>query len=495
MSEPGRAVDSWIERRATLWWVGALIVLLFAITDLPWHLDDYDQAKQAFTSFEMVEEGHWFVQHTPNEKIATKPPLVGWISAGIYGLTRSWTAAWRLPSMAAAMLLLVLLTRAASTAYGPLAGLLAMSAFGLNLLSPRLATLVRTDMPLALSISLIGLQIWEKVRAGQPWTRRDRAVLFVLLTAAMLIKGPIVYAFLLPGIAAFQLRKPKTSAWCGWWPWLGSLAVFLFWVAGGIAWAPGFYEEVVVHEFAGRFTETMHRPQPVYFYLPHLLHKFAPWSVLAIALAVVAWRREKMKLAERWRRLSPEMAWLLCWSLGGLVVMSLIPSKQVDRIFPVIPPLCLLLATQAALLSRDAKEAARVKRWSALALIVGCLATSLYAGGRMLAGYRSNESALVRFGAAVREQARAQGWRYEVIGGREEGLLLYLRRTHFITPEKAIASWKAGELNALVAPAEEVPALQSALPEMSAAGLEATVTINKQQRRYLLLTHTPAPAG
>ena len=29
---------------------------------------------------------------------------------------------------------------------------------------------------------------------------------FVLLTAAMLIKGPIVYAFLLPGIALFQLR-------------------------------------------------------------------------------------------------------------------------------------------------------------------------------------------------------------------------------------------------------------------------------------------------
>mgnify|MGYP006920623902 CR=1 FL=1 len=31
---------------------------------------------------------------------------------------------------------------------------------------------------------------------------------------------------------------------------------------------------------------------------------------------------------------------------GGLIVMSLIPSKRLDRIFPVIPPLCLLLAAQ-----------------------------------------------------------------------------------------------------------------------------------------------------
>ncbi len=105
----------------------------------------------------------------------------------------------------------------------------------------------------------------------------------------MLIKGPIVYAFLLPGIALFQMRRgrarppgaPKTksgSAWPGWWPWLVSLAIFLAWVAGGIRFQPGFYEEVVMREFVGRFGETIHRPQPLLFYLPHLLHKFAPWS-------------------------------------------------------------------------------------------------------------------------------------------------------------------------------------------------------------------------
>jgi 4-amino-4-deoxy-L-arabinose transferase-like glycosyltransferase len=193
--------------------------VLFAITNLPWQLDDYDQAKQAFTSFEMVNEGQWLYQHTPNEKIATKPPLVGWISAATYAVTRSWEVAWRLPSIAAAVALLVIcsLGKCGVRRDG---GFIAMSAFGLNLLSPRLATLVRTDMPLALAVFLLGLQIWCKVRSGDAWRPRDRWIAFALLTAAMLIKGPIVYAFLLPGIIVFQWRNRAANAWSGWWPWV-----------------------------------------------------------------------------------------------------------------------------------------------------------------------------------------------------------------------------------------------------------------------------------
>ena len=96
---------SLLEDRRTLWVVAALIIVLFAIANLPWQLDDYDQAKQAFTSFEMVKEGHWFYQHTPHERVATKPPLVGWISAALFAVTRSWEIAWRLPSLVAALAL------------------------------------------------------------------------------------------------------------------------------------------------------------------------------------------------------------------------------------------------------------------------------------------------------------------------------------------------------------------------------------------------------
>src|SRR6266566_6566106 len=211
---------NFLESSRTVWAISAVILCLFALTNLPWQLDDYDQAQQAFTSFEMIKEGHWFFQRTPHAKlIAQKPPLVGWASAATFAITRSWDIAWRLPSFLTAVLLATVLFRAAIAAYGSAAALIALGAFGLNLLSVRLATLVRTDMPLTLVIFLLGLLIWQKIRNNEIWSFRDRLWTFGLLTAGMLIKGPIVYAFLLPGIAVFQWWRRKTEAASAWPSW------------------------------------------------------------------------------------------------------------------------------------------------------------------------------------------------------------------------------------------------------------------------------------
>src|SRR5213596_3823768 len=170
-----------LEDQRTVWAVAAVSFLLFLIGNLPWQLDDYDQAKQASTSVEMIKEGRWFYEQPPDERVATKPPLVGWVSAGLFAMTRLWELSWRLPSLLAAVALAVLLFRTASAAYGSIAGLVALSAFGLNLLSPRLATLVRTDMPLAFVIFLIGLLIWQKIQRQHEWTLRDQVYVFALL--------------------------------------------------------------------------------------------------------------------------------------------------------------------------------------------------------------------------------------------------------------------------------------------------------------------------
>jgi 4-amino-4-deoxy-L-arabinose transferase-like glycosyltransferase len=533
-----------LEDRRTPWIVAALIVVLLAIANLPWRLDDYDQAKQAFTSFEMVKEGHWLYQHTPHERVATKPPLVGWISAALFAVTRSWEIAWRLPSLVAALALAFVLFRAAKDAYGKVAAIIAVGAFGLNLLSPRLATLVRTDMPLALVIFLIGLLIWQKIRDGDEWKVRDQVYAFVLLTVAMLIKGPIVYAFLLPGIVLFQLRygraRPpgaplqtstsgcshgallpcsrsraerldgarRLQVWPGWWPWIASLAIFLIWVVGGIGFQPGFYEGVVMHEFVGRFGETIHRPQPLLFYLPHLLHKFAPWSVLIIMIALFDLRSRNWRLRGVFRDMSPETLWLLCWSIGGLIVMSLIPSKRVDRIFPVIPPLCLLLAAQigkrnscshgpAGRSSRsiESEETGHrpaatkdalvgVYRWSALALALAILFTGGYTGWKVINSYRDHRDALAVFGRNIRHEAEVRHWRYEVVSAKDEGLLLYLQKTHFIEPQRAVTEWNNGNLDALVASTEKartlMPKLRDAvLSQLSQAQAEDYVLITR----------------
>ncbi len=546
-----------LNSRVILWIIGVVGVVLFLTTNLPWQLDDYDQAKQAFTSFEMIKEGHWFYQRTPHERVATKPPLVAWVSAGTFAITRSWDVAWRLPSVLAALAISVMLFRAAasferggsfhlfpqsggdksegsSTSF-PIFALIATSAFAFNLLSPRLATLVRTDMPLTLVIFAIGLLIWEKIREREQWNSRNRLWIFALLTAAMLIKGPIVYAFLLPGILAFEICRGRPhgpsrigisqpSSWCGWWPWLASLGIFLVWVIGGSIFVPGFFDQVVMREFLARFGETAHRPQPPLFYLPHLLHKIFPWSVLMIALAIINLRGRQWKIGAALREMAPATVWLICWIFGGLIVMSTIPSKRVDRVFPIIPPLCLLLAVQVGKsstpcrrgsvrspsLSSDIKlthhprpqsfgearrpvatgnemNRARVLRWSLVALLVSILFTSSYTVAKIVSGYRDHRDALVSFGHAVRDEAAAHQWRYEVLKTGDEGLLLYLERTHFIERQRAITEWSRGNLDAVVAPVQMSPSLMRDLHAAALSRLKSTQE-KGESGNYVLIT-------
>jgi len=498
--QPSHMTGRLLEDPRAVWVVAAVSFLLFLIGNLPWQLDDYDQAKQAYTSFEMIKEGRWFYQQTPHERVATKPPLLGWVSAGLFAMTRLWELSWRLPSLLAAVALAVLLFRTASAAYGSIAGLVALSAFGLNLLTPRLATLVRTDMALAFVIFLVGLLIWQKIERQEEWKPRDRVYLFALLTIAMLIKGPIVYAFLLPGIVLFQWRHGRgrppgapLSAWSGWWPWIASLAVFLLWVTGGILFQSGFFDEVVMREFLGRFGETIHRPQPPYFYLPHLIHKFAPWSILLIAIAIFDLASRRWRIGTAFREISPDTFWLLCWSVGGLIVMSLVPSKRVDRIFPVIPPLCLLLAAQvsrgfSSLRRADALSRTGWRPYLAIALLFAILFTGGYTLWKVVTGYRDHRDALAVFGRDVRREAEARHWRYEAVSAKDEGLLLYLQKTHYIEPDHAIAEWNGGNLDALVASTEKATRLMPELRGATVSQLKSSDRNKEQGTGYVLIT-------
>jgi hypothetical protein len=287
--------------------------------------------------------------------------------------------------------------------------------------------------------------------------------------------------------------------------------VFLLWVTGGILFQPGFFNEVVMREFVARFGETIHRPQPLYFYLPHLLHKFAPWSVLIIGIAIVDLHSRKWRLYSVIRDMSPDTFWLLCWSVGGLILMSLIPSKRVDRIFPIIPPLCLLLAAQIGgvracshgSVSRFSacddvdltghrpvatENATSVYRWAAAALVLSLLLTGGYTISKVISGYRYHRDALAIFGRKVRHEAETHRWRYEVVSAKDEGLLLYLQKTHFIEPDHAVAEWNRGKLDALIASTEEAPNLMPQLAGAAPSQLKSSERTKEQGTSYVLIT-------
>ena len=438
-----------------LWF--ACIVAVWVVRGLPWNLDEYDQAKQAYTSYEMVERGEWWFQHTPRQDAATKPPLVGWLSAGTYYLTHSWNVAWRVPSLVAAVAMLALLWRSGTWLAGMSGAFLATAAFSWNLLTIRLATMVRTDMVLTFFIFAAGWLIWRCLQLQTKWTWRETAVLTFLLTCATMTKGPIYHAFLLPGLVAWlclaeraanQMNIAKGYLVAS----ILSLLPFLLWTWLRMQQDPAFYEQVVVKEFLGRFTTGMkavHNNQTWYFYFPHLLTKALPWSVLLVA---------GLCFKEKWLGLkkNPAALWLLCWLLGGLLAMSVVPSKRVDRIFPVIPVAALCLAGMLPFFLQKRWLQPRLLTWLMVSAMLGY---GIYTGYMVRQGYRNQSDRLVLFGESVQKLCAEKRWNYTLVEGRDEGMLMYAGKLVFDDVKGTALLFKNGSIEAAVVDSKKLTKL------------------------------------
>jgi hypothetical protein len=215
------------------------------------------------------------------------------------------------------------------------------------------------------------------------------------------------------------------------------------------------------------------KQQPVWFYFPHLLHKFAPWSLLALALPIVSGNvRRKIKS-------DPGTLWLACWALGGLLCMTFVPSKRVDRIFPVIPPLCLLLVSMVS----ACQCGKRVRAWCGGAVVFAVLAVYGYFLTMVRMDYRNNDDALVRFGREVQAVVKKAGIsEVGVVEGRDEPMIIYCGAGSYLRVNRAMRAWNNGDLDALVIPERRI-----ANPGMLPPPTLDSGPISKQnESRYLL---------
>jgi 4-amino-4-deoxy-L-arabinose transferase-like glycosyltransferase len=471
------------------------IVALFAFRNLPWHLDDLDQAKQAYVSYQIVNDGSWVVQNTPTGDIATKPPLQGWLSAWAYlGVGgHLWDFAWRLPAFGAALLILWQLWRTGETLFGNNIGaVLAAGAFGLNSYVPRLATLVRTDMMLAAFIFFVGWIILEKLRTEEEWTLKDRILLFLLLLGSMLTKGPIAFGFLLPGLVAYHFLsrkwgiKSETPAFCGLIWWAIPLAIFGAWLAVGIT-QPGFKEQVIDKEFLGRFTfgkSAVHNTGYPGTYTVLLLIRTLPWSLMLVALLFVNAVRREVKS-------NPVLLWLACWTAGGLLFMELVPSKRFDRILPVLPPMCLFIAAASRYLPRHEVWKQPIGRLAILLPMLGLLFAGGYAGLQVSKNYAEHADVLVKFGEQVRAEVQGQGDRLAVVNGKDEGMLMYTNALKFTRLDDALVTWKAKKIDWVVMSERDFNESRDALRPYDVIGQTPPVADKFSSYRFLRRVNPP----
>jgi 4-amino-4-deoxy-L-arabinose transferase-like glycosyltransferase len=435
----------------------------------------------------MIENGQWLVQNTPRDEIATKPPLQGWISAALYRAAGShgWEFAWRLPVFVSALLILRQLWKTGGELYGNVLGsLLAAGTFALNSYMPRLATLVRTDTLLTAFIFFTGWIVLERLRTDTPWTWRSRIGVFLLLLGSTLTKGPIAYAFLLPGILAYLVcsrhcRIPR-HVFCGWLWWLLPLAIFGGWLSLGLN-VTGFEEQVVHKEFLGRFSvgaSAQHHNLAPGAYTLGLLGRTLPWSILIVAVFFVKAIRSAFKT-------DAALLWLLCWAAGGLVFMEFVPSKRFDRILPVLPPLALFLARASRHLPETTFQLWSRRRLAECVVIVGMFAACGYGAAEMIEAHRQDARALVRFGQLVQTLVKGQTERLAVTHVRDEALLMYCGVRRYTKLNEAIWLWENRRIDWLVVGSGDFRKLPEKLRDFEL--LAETPTLPNKADEYRLL--------
>jgi len=124
----------------------------------------------------------------------------------------------------------------------------------------------------------------------------------------------------------------------------------------------------------------------------------------------------------------------------------------------------------------------------AIGLVFAIFFAGSYTTWKVVTGYRDHRAALAIFGRDVRKEAEARHWRYEVVSARDEGLLLYLQKTNYIEPDRAVAKWNAGSLDALVASTEKAWGLMGQLRGATASPLKPDERKKEQGTSYVLIT-------
>ncbi len=469
----------------------AAIFLITIFRHYPW--DSFaggDQSKQAFTSLEMVQKGTWWYQRLPTGRPATKPPLMSWISAVLYFLSGGiWPLAWRLPSLLAFGSTLWLLGRAGGRVGGRWGVWIAVAVYGLNMMSVKLAAMIRTDMLLCLWITVAGGMIWNHVRSALPWSARERAVFAAVVLAALFTKGPVILAHLVPPLIAWRWIRRRLDRSAGGGPglavWLAPCAVFGLWVLVGVLRDSAFFRWVVLREFgnnfaqididaAGRVAASTRGFQSLLLYPLHLLHRLLPWSA-----ALLGWGFTDREGRRRLRN-DPGARWLMTWLGAALLAMSLTPSKRVDRVFPAVAPFALLTAYVLRHGAGAFPRPVRVRR--AMAWTV---AAALLWGPYTFIERRHNDTGFEgtrrEFGVRVRHWANETRRPITLVGPVDEddqSLPLHLRLTKWISPLEVDAALARGE--AVVAPANLLE---------SRAGVSVILrqrTVPGQKHRYVL---------
>jgi 4-amino-4-deoxy-L-arabinose transferase-like glycosyltransferase len=290
-----------------------------------------------------VMAGHVILPYFTPAEMTHAPPFYWWMAA-ISAKLLGWNEfALRLPAIIASALGCALVFAWLAGTMSRRAGLWAAAALLFCHFYADAARQPRMDSMLAMLVTGAAVSL-ERAIAGE---RRRRAVYLVAAALFMglgtLTKGPL--GVLLPGlvIALYLLVRGRFRELFA----PGLIASFAGGFAVGLAWylaayhvgGEQFYQWQVVTNLWLRFIPASAGGKgfcdnPFYYFVPHTIGGFLPWTLYLPALGVWLWKRG--------RAIAEPVIFALCWFVAIFVFFSASTGKCLVYILPVFPPLAAL---------------------------------------------------------------------------------------------------------------------------------------------------------
>ena len=359
----------------------AVCLTLYLMGNARTGLWDRDEPRNAVAVHEMRARGDWLFPTFNGEPRHHKPILNYWLMGLATAVVGETPAGARLHSALAGTgtcLLVWLLGRRMLGARGGLLAALMLAVSPIMVVESKLAT---TDATLMLWLVGCWFCLWELSRRE---SGRIAATFWVLLSLAMLTKGPVGPAFLLlSGALAWWWGWPARTVWRRLHPRRGLLAFVLLsapWYLMMLLGTKGEFLRVAVNQqLVQRVSTGMEQHgAPPGFYLALSVIVFFPWSCLAPMAVLGAWRRRKQ---------DPTLAFLLGWVIGPLILLECVQTKLIHYYLPSYAALALLAAW---LVVSVVREEVALRRWT-----LGRLGQGMLGGIGLAAGVGLTASAVM----------------------------------------------------------------------------------------------------
>lgn len=339
------------ETTLTLFAVLAGWVVVFASITFFRPLMPVDETRYMSVAWEMLVRDAWLLPTLNYEPYSHKPPLLFWLIRSAWEGFGVGEAPVRAVLGVFIFALFVLTARLTARllpddARLPSRSVLMLAALPLFLVY---ASMIMFDSLLTVFVLCGLLSVFAAMRRGGVWPWIG---LGVSIGLGILTKGPVMLVYTLPVALLAPLWVSAPTRWQYWYG--GIFASVLIGAAIALCWAipaavlggEAYAEKIFLKQSAGRMINAFDHQQPFWFYVPGLIAFLAP-----VLLWPAFWqniRKRSVPVIPREQADRQAVRFLLCHIVPAFIFFSVISSKQIHYMIPLLPAISMLIALVTA---------------------------------------------------------------------------------------------------------------------------------------------------